>query len=426
MRQSARRTSEPANRRRACRLGSLLALALLTLASAIPASASAFISTGDGGWVWQNPLPQGNSLYDVAFIDAMHGWAVGAAGTILATTDGGATWSGQRSGTTSDLNAVTFTDATHGWAVGGESGVNDQTSGGVILATIDGGATWAAQSSESSALLNDVAFADATHGWAVGYAGKSSTPGVRRALILATSDGGATWNAQGAGSAGSDAGLQSVSFVDATHGWAVGGGPGATILATTNGGATWKDQTPGSDADLSGVTLFAVAFPDVTHGWAVGYSGTILATTNGGATWRKQSSGVAGNLFGVAFADATHGWAVGGRTIFATTSGGFPPPAPIITSVSPPVGVTETVLTVTGSGFTGSGAVAFNGVGATDSSLVSDMLITATVPASATTGSITVTTPGGSGANASNFTVTAAPPSPTITLKLSGLTAGAS
>ena len=351
-----------------------LALVLFVLLLALPTAASALVSTGDGGWVWQNPLPQGSTLAGVTFSDATHGWAVGYGGTIIATTDGGAAWNGQSSG----LGA--------------------------------------------NAALSDVAFPDATHGWAVGSSYDSTTH-TFTSLIFATTDGGATWKKR---TSVSHRRLVAVSFVDATHGWAVGGGPGATILATTNGGATWKDQTPGSDADLSGVTLFAVAFPDVTHGWAVGYSGTILATTNGGATWRKQSSGVAGNLFGVAFADATHGWAVGGRTIFATTSGGFPPPAPIITSVSPPVGVTETVLTVTGSGFTGSGAVAFNGVGATDSSLVSDMLITATVPASATTGSITVTTPGGSGANASNFTVTAAPPSPTITLKLSGLTAGAS
>ena len=37
-----------------------LALVLLTLALALPTGASAFISTGDGVWVWQNPLPQGN------------------------------------------------------------------------------------------------------------------------------------------------------------------------------------------------------------------------------------------------------------------------------------------------------------------------------------------------------------------------------
>ena len=82
---------------------------LLALCSAAPAWA--FVSTGDGGWVWQNPLPQGNDLEGMAFVNASHGWAVGKEGTILATTNGGATWTGQSSGTTSDLFAVDFLDA---------------------------------------------------------------------------------------------------------------------------------------------------------------------------------------------------------------------------------------------------------------------------------------------------------------------------
>ncbi|HEY5499613.1 MAG TPA: YCF48-related protein [Bacteroidales bacterium] len=44
------------------------------------------------GWFWQNPLPQGNSLYGVEFISSTEGWAVGANGTILKTSDGGASW----------------------------------------------------------------------------------------------------------------------------------------------------------------------------------------------------------------------------------------------------------------------------------------------------------------------------------------------
>ena len=77
------------------------------------------------------------SVQAVTFTDATHGWAVGASGTILATTDGGATWSAQDSGhtavgTRADLYAVAFIDATHCWAVGTD---------GTILATTNGGGT---------------------------------------------------------------------------------------------------------------------------------------------------------------------------------------------------------------------------------------------------------------------------------------------
>src|SRR5665811_1658454 len=78
-----------------------------------------------------------DSLLAVSFTDASHGWAVGASGTILATTNGGSIWAAQTSGTTDALRAVTFTDAGHGWAVGDS---------GTILVASDG-RTWSARSS---------------------------------------------------------------------------------------------------------------------------------------------------------------------------------------------------------------------------------------------------------------------------------------
>jgi photosystem II stability/assembly factor-like uncharacterized protein len=47
------------------------------------------------GWSWQNPLPQGNTLLGVSVLDANTLIAVGAAGTAMKTTDGGATWAVQ-------------------------------------------------------------------------------------------------------------------------------------------------------------------------------------------------------------------------------------------------------------------------------------------------------------------------------------------
>ena len=45
--------------------------------------------SGRSGWFWQNPLPQGDTLSGVSFVDANTGTAVGGGGTILRTTDGG-------------------------------------------------------------------------------------------------------------------------------------------------------------------------------------------------------------------------------------------------------------------------------------------------------------------------------------------------
>ncbi|MDD5087949.1 MAG: YCF48-related protein [bacterium] len=73
-------------------------------------------------WQWQNPLPTGNSLSDVVFVNENTGWIVGGSGTILHTTDGGATWTFQESGTGSGLAEICFRDSQQGFAVGGESG----------------------------------------------------------------------------------------------------------------------------------------------------------------------------------------------------------------------------------------------------------------------------------------------------------------
>ncbi|MDI6827648.1 MAG: YCF48-related protein, partial [Armatimonadota bacterium] len=67
------------------------------------------------GWIWQNPLPQGNNLADVHFVNSSNGWAVGDVGTILKTTNGGATWTPQVSKTVENLVDITFVDYVKGW-----------------------------------------------------------------------------------------------------------------------------------------------------------------------------------------------------------------------------------------------------------------------------------------------------------------------
>lgn len=71
-------------------------------------------------------------------------------------------------------------------------------------------------------------------------------------------------------------------------------------------------------------------------------------------------------------------------------------------------------VVITGTGFTGATSVKFNGVSATTFTVNNNTRITATVPTGATTGPISVTTSGGTGTSATNFTVTV-PGAPTIT-----------
>ena len=272
---------------------------LLVCSLAVVPSASALISTGDTGWVWQNPLPQGNTLLDVCFVDGSHGWAVGYFGTIVATSDGGVTWTSQASGTYQTLYTVCFTDTSHGWAAGYQ---------GTILLTTDGGATWMPCGSGASyinKLIYDVAFVDTLHGWAVTDSYGDT--------ILATGDGGATWTEKSVPYGR----LHAIDFADPMHGWAVG--DAGNVIATTDGGATWTLQTTGAIQ-----TLNDVSFVDAWHGCAVGDYGCIVTTSDGGSNWSGANTDLSSPaLRAVDFADASHGWAVGDQGYhFRTTDGG--------------------------------------------------------------------------------------------------------
>ena len=55
------------------------------------------------------------TLMGIHFLDARHGWAVGAAGTVLRTTDGGKKWKKVVTGTRATLTSVFFVDRQRGW-----------------------------------------------------------------------------------------------------------------------------------------------------------------------------------------------------------------------------------------------------------------------------------------------------------------------
>ena len=91
----------------------------------------------------------------------------------------------------------------------------------------------------------------------------------------------------------------------------------------------------------------------------------------------------------------------------------LPASASTITSFTPTCGVAGTVVTINGAGFTGMSDVLFNGTSSLGEVFVSDAQVTATVPAGATAGPITVETPAADTASTANF-IPAAAGVPTI------------
>ncbi len=102
--------------------------------------------------------------------------AVGDRGHVLYSDDEGRNWTQAKVPTRQMLTAIYFIDASHGWAVGHDA---------LILATRDGGQSWTVQyeEREREAPLLDVWFGDTRHGLAVGAYG----------ALLETTDGGQNW-----------------------------------------------------------------------------------------------------------------------------------------------------------------------------------------------------------------------------------------
>lgn len=105
-------------------------------------------------------------------------WVAGTNTTIAGSRDRGASWQVTDLGQDAQLTAIQFVDAANGIALG---------EFGKVLATADGGATW----TKAGQIPNDfypyaALFTDRLHGWASGLAGQ----------VVYTADGGKTWEKQ--------------------------------------------------------------------------------------------------------------------------------------------------------------------------------------------------------------------------------------
>jgi uncharacterized delta-60 repeat protein len=83
--------------------------------------------------------------------------------------------------------------------------------------------------------------------------------------------------------------------------------------------------------------------------------------------------------------------------------------SPVIGGFSPTSGGVGTLVTISGSNLANTSEVKFNGVASTSVTQVSNAQVRATVPSGATTGPISLTTPGGTSTSSSNFTFVPAP-----------------
>jgi len=214
------------------------------------------------------------ALFSIA-MDGKTGYATGAAGEILSTEDGGASWKAMTPAPTPlSLLGVT-TNGGRTLAVGQK---------GLILSLKDG--KWTPVDSGSSSRLFAVHVNQKGDAVAVGEFG----------TVLASGDGGESWrNVAPTWDAFTEHGEEPHLYdaaVDADGVMTIAGEFGL-ILRSSDGGGSWHELHRG-DASIFGLT-----FDGQGRAYAVGQVGTVLRSDDNGKSWTKLASGSDANLLSV-------------------------------------------------------------------------------------------------------------------------------
>jgi len=284
------------------------------------------------------------NLTDIYFINTNTGFACGAGGVIVKTTNSGLNWVTLNTGISSNLVKIKFFDINNGIA-GGDK----------IIKTTNGGTNWSLVC--DTAFANDIHFLDQNQWWIC-----SSSPHTNKK----TTNGGALWLSFNP----TDVLQMCLFFINSATGWITGKAPVGSYVVqhinkTINGGLNWSWQYTGTlfnnggwfydlyfiDANTgfgaltetgnnrmikttnSGANWFAVestSFPtgiffiNPTNGWASCNYGKIIKTADIGTTWAIEQTPVSSDLKSIYFISNETGWTCGaGGTILKTTNGGI-------------------------------------------------------------------------------------------------------
>lgn len=235
----------------------------ITLCGTALASESTPADTGDSASFALESAKASRSL----LLDVTHAGnrlvAVGDRGHILYSDDQGKSWTQAKVPTRQMLTAVYFVDDQHGWAVGHDA---------QILASSDGGASWSKQFEDlkREAPLLDVWFKDLSIGIAVGAYG----------ALLETHDGGRHWQDIGERLDNADQyHLNGIAYVKEAGLFIVG--EMGSMFRSADDGQTWEKL----EGPYQGSLFGALGTAQSNTLLAYGLRGNLLRSTDFGSTW---------------------------------------------------------------------------------------------------------------------------------------------
>jgi len=251
-----------------CLAGAALLLGDLT--SALAEGVAAAVKTIVDGTPHQ-------ALFAVA-LDGDQGIAVGAAGQVMLTRDGGSTWRPSKQSGATALSLLGVTQRKGLRIAVGQSGL--------VMVSRDGD-VWQRIDPVTPERLFAVSSSDAGKIVAVGAFG----------TVILSADEGRSWRSIAPpdvaqySDQGAEPHLYAVSV--SNNGVVTVAGEFGLILRTQDDGAHWSLVHKGV------ASLFALDLPAAGPGYAVGQTGTILRSDNGGQTWVDVPSASQANLLGV-------------------------------------------------------------------------------------------------------------------------------
>ncbi|MEO6462952.1 MAG: YCF48-related protein [Candidatus Eisenbacteria bacterium] len=290
------------------RSGPFATLALL-VATACPVAAQP-------EWKALPAAPVTSRTDDLHFVDPLTGWIATGDGSIFRTLDGGNSWDSQFTDGSLYFRCIRFADAQRGWA-------GTLVTSKLLYATTNGGADWSLVTNIPAPRPNALCGMAVPSSQVIYGVGSYSGP----ARVIKSSDGGLTWSAKDLAPLATT--LVDVHFASELEGIVVGSvgtfpsGSRAVVMRTTDGGATWQQRWLGSRVREWG---WKISFPTPDTGYVSLERPvapmSILKTVDRGVTWTELPFEPY-NEQGIGFATPRVGWVGGSNNpTFGTTDGG--------------------------------------------------------------------------------------------------------
>lgn len=132
------------------------------------------------GWIWQNPLPQGNNMSNLQFVNPTTAYAM-CFNSVMKSTNAGSNWNIYYTNHSQNNTSLQFINETTGFIV---------SDSGIVLKTVNGGVNWSVLYDFHQAKFHKIYFSDVNTGYLLRY----NNYGYRGTTLYRTSNSGITWS----------------------------------------------------------------------------------------------------------------------------------------------------------------------------------------------------------------------------------------